>query len=130
MFENGYGIVNARTDLKITQALDIRAQQSEQETARNRDAKRSYGRRYDQVTIEGKLAVTSFKNKPVTVSITKRLQGKLLEAEGSPTTTSRTLGLAGVNPQLELELEWQVPVSPGPDDTVTLIYRYEVYIRN
>lgn len=123
-----YTTPGTSTDLKITQALAIRAQQNEQETDRQRNATKFYGYNYDKVTIKGELAVTNHKTEAVTVSIKKLLSGEVIEADADPKVSKLATGLRRVNPRSELL--WEVDVEPGEDGRQTVAYTYEVYVRN
>ncbi|MFH1742487.1 MAG: hypothetical protein ABIH23_26075, partial [bacterium] len=118
----------ASTKLKITEAVAIDAEQTENETARQRNAATYYGCNYDLVTIEGELAVTNYKGKPVTIEITKTLSGEVQETDGDPKITKLARGLQMVNPRSQIV--WEVEVEPGRDKTVKLNYTYRVYARN
>ena len=51
------------TDLRVTQALGIFAEQNEYEQSRQRNAERFHGSTYDLVTVRGELALTNHKGK-------------------------------------------------------------------
>jgi len=123
-----YTPVGADTDLRITQALAIVAEQSEFEVERQRDAERFHGYRYDKVTVRGELAITNRKGTDVTVRITKQLSGEVESAEGDPQVHRLGTGLRRVNPRSELV--WTVPVKADPEQPVKLTYRYTVFVRN
>jgi len=123
-----YTAVGAPTDLRITQALAIEAEQNEFEIERQRDAERFHGSRYDKVTVRGELALTNRKGQDVTVRITKQLTGEVVSADGKPKVHKLGTGLRKVNPSSELV--WTVPVEADPDKPVKLSYRYTVFVRN
>ena len=118
----------ASTQLKITQAVAIDAEQTEHETARQRNAATVYHGSYDLVTIQGELAVTNYKDKPVTIEITKVFSGEVQGTDGDPTVTKLARGLRNVNPQSQIV--WEIEVEPGRDKTVKLNYVYRVYVNN
>lgn len=117
----------ASTDLKITQAASISAEQNEYETKRQRNAATFYGRNYDLVTVSGKLQVTNYKSESASIRITKKLSGEILTKDGEPEETKLAKGLRSVNP--ESQLIWTVDVKPGKDNSIELNYKYQVYVR-
>ncbi|MCC6679815.1 MAG: hypothetical protein IT445_02830 [Phycisphaeraceae bacterium] len=117
----------ASTRLRITQAVSIDAEQNEYEIERQRNAANFHGYDHDLVTIRGELKVTSYKNEPADLIITKLFSGELLEADGEPQNVTLARGLRQINPRGKLE--WTVTVPPGKDHAVTLNYSYKVYTR-
>ena len=123
-----YTPATGRTELRITQAISIHAEENEYEITRKRNAARFYGSDYDLVTVRGELAVTNYKSQAVRVKITKTLTGQATEeVDGEPEIAKLARGLRRVNPRSQLI--WHVDVKPGQDNTVTLHYTYEVYVR-
>lgn len=118
-----YTASGAKTLLRITRAVDIRAEQSETEADRVRGARTAYGGDFDLVTIKGELRVYNYRNKPVTLLIKKTLSGEVLDTAPQPTVTTTTRGVWRVNPQQLLN--WELPVEAGGKVYVT--YRYKVY---
>jgi hypothetical protein len=123
-----YTTPGTSTDLKITQALAIQAEQHEVEIERQTDAARFHGSRYDLVTVQGELNITNRKDRAITLSIEKMMSGELVEADGEPTTTKLAKGLRRVNPRVQLL--WEIPIEPGEANAAKLIYTYKVYVRN
>lgn len=76
-----YTPTQGETTLKITQAVSVKAEQLEFETERKRDAARLYGYHYDLVTVDGKLSVTNFQPKTITLEITKTLSGEVKSSQ-------------------------------------------------
>lgn len=119
-----YTSVGAESCVKITKALDVRAESTEEETARERESLKLRSGYYDLVTLKGVLRITNRKTETVKLSITKYLTGEVKTAEGKPTITTQAKGLRAVNPKQKLE--WTVDVKPGAK--VELNYSYTVYI--
>jgi hypothetical protein len=115
------------SQLKITQAVSIDAQQNEVEIERQRNAETFHGSTYDKVTVEGTLLITNYKDKPVTIKITKQLSGEVVTADGGPEVVKVASGLNRVNPRSRLT--WETEAKPGKDDAVKLTYRYSFYTR-
>ncbi|HPA46411.1 MAG TPA: hypothetical protein PK395_11665 [bacterium] len=118
----------ASTELKITQAVAVNAEQTENETARERNAANFSGGSFDLVTVKGELAVTNYKDEPITLKITKTVTGEVQEADGEPTITKLARGLRTINPQSQLV--WKVDVKPGKDNVLKRSYTFKVYTRS
>ncbi len=118
----------ATTDLKITQALSISAEHNEYEIERQRGGTQFYGNNYDLVTVKGELAVTNFKDEPVTLEITKLLSGEVQKSAGDPQIVRLARGLRSVNPASRLV--WKLEVKPGKENLKKLEYVYQVYVRS
>ncbi|MEZ6192060.1 MAG: hypothetical protein R3C45_12350 [Phycisphaerales bacterium] len=115
------------SQLKITQAVSIDAQQNEVEIDRQRNAETFHGTTYDKVTVEGTLLITNYKDKPVTIKITKQLSGEVGTADGNPEVVKIASGLNRVNPRSKLT--WETEAKPGKDNAVKLTYQYSFYTR-
>jgi hypothetical protein len=111
--------------LRITQAVGIKAEQREFETARQRDAAQMYGYHYDLVTVRGELSVVNFQDKTVDLEITKTLSGELKSAEPDAKIEKLATGLRGMNGLSKLT--WTLELKPG--EKASLSYLNELYIR-
>jgi len=111
--------------VRITQAVSVKATQTEVETARERNAARFYERPYDLVSIEGNLSVENFLAKSVTLEITKTVSGEVKSSAPEADIEKVARGLRGVNP-LNV-LTWTLELNPGQVQDVT--YAYDVYVR-
>jgi hypothetical protein len=118
---------NAPAELKITQAVSVNAEQNEYEVDRQRNAGNFYGHRYDLVTVKGTLQVINYKENPVTLKITKSLDGEVQQADKDPKIQKLANGLRQVNPTSQLI--WNLEVQPGKDNQVTIEYTYTVFVR-
>ncbi len=118
----------ASSELKITQAVSVQAEHNEYEVERQRNAATFYNYRYDLVTVKGELELTNYKDKSISVKITKNLSGEVLEADADPTITKLARQLRSVNP--ESQIIWTKEVEPGKDNNVMLEYKYRLYVRN
>ncbi len=123
-----YTAPDAPTELKITQAPSIHAEQNEYEIERQRNAANFYNRSYDLVSIRGELTVTNYHGQEIHMKITKTFQGKLVEAEADAETVKLAKGLKQVNPKTKLT--WRIDVEPGKDRLKTIVYQYQTYVRN
>jgi hypothetical protein len=120
-----YTPTGAETDLRITRAVSVKAEQIEYETDRKRDAARFYGYHYDLVTVSGELEVKNFKPKPITLEITKYLSGELKSSGPQALVSKLARGLRRANPRNKLT--WTIELKAG--EQRKLHYTYEVYIR-
>ncbi len=120
-----YTSAGGRTLVKVTKALNIRAEQQEHELERKREAERLYGHEYDLVTIQGTLYLCSYKSGDVTVEISKTLSGDLQKADESPTVNKLGRGLLQVNPMNRIN--WRLTLPAGKE--VKLTYVYKVLVR-
>ncbi|HOE12597.1 MAG TPA: hypothetical protein PLQ35_17055 [bacterium] len=118
----------ASTELKITQAVAVDTEQTENETARERNAASFNRNSYDLVTVKGELAVTNYKDKPIALKITKTLIGEVQQADREPVITKLARGLRSINSQSQLV--WTVEVKPGKDNALKWSYTFTVYVRS
>lgn len=120
-----YTSPKAETRLKVTRAVDIRAEHRESEVSREASV-RMAGVRCVPVTIKGELRLWNDKGEDVTVSITKDLSGELLSASLKPEVRKVTEDLNRLNPRQETI--WQVPLPAGAKFYVS--YVYKLYVRD
>ncbi len=120
-----YTPTKAETTLKITQAVSVKAEQVELETDRKRDAAQFYGYHYDLVTVEGKLSVTNFQEKTITLEITKTLSGEVETSQPQAKIETLARGLRRMN--AVRKLTWTIELEPGQQAQVS--YIYQVYVR-
>lgn len=115
-------------EVKITKALDVRAEQDEAEVSREREAiKRNNGYpSYDLITLKGTIRIINFKGRTVSIRIKKELTGEVSATEGAPVVTKSAKGLRSMNPGQKIE--WSKDVEPGK--SVTLTYTYKLYVRS
>ncbi|MFC1738399.1 hypothetical protein ACFL1G_05025 [Planctomycetota bacterium] len=120
-----YTPAEGETTVKITQAVSVKAEQVEIEIDRKRDAAQLYGYHYDLVTVEGKLSVTNFQQKGITLEISKTLSGELKSSQPEAKVDSLARGLRRMNGVKRLT--WTIELKAG--ESQQLDYTYEVYVR-
>jgi hypothetical protein len=120
-----YTAVTGQATLRITQAVNVKAEQRELETDRKRDALQLYGDHFDLITVEGKLSVANFQQKAITVEITKTLSGEVKSSQPEAKSETLARGLRRMNALRKLT--WTIEL--GPQETKPLSYIYEVYVR-
>ena len=111
--------------LRITKAVSVKAEQTELEVARKREAARFYGDYFDLITVDGKLSVTNFQPKAITLEITKTLSGEVKASEPAAVIEKQARGLRRMNGIVNLT--WTIELGPG--ERKDLSYKYEVYVR-
>lgn len=121
-----YTSPGGKTTVRITKAVDINAEQAEYEVARTRNAANFYGYSYDLVEVRGKLKATNFKDKGVTLTITKELSGEVVKTEPAAKVEQTARGLKKVNPKSVLT--WELPIKSR--EKVEIDYSYKVYVRD
>jgi hypothetical protein len=120
-----YTSPGSKTTVKITQAVDIKAEQAEHEVERKRNAAQFYNSNYDLVTVRGQLKLANFKNKEVKLYITKDLSGQVLKTTPEAKVDQIAKGLKKVNPHSQLC--WELPIKAR--DKIEIEYQYNVYVR-
>ena len=120
-----YTPVGGEATLKITVAVDVKADQAEFERERQRDALNFRGWSYDRVTVDGKLSVHNLKQTQVTVEITKLLSGEVQASKPEAAAEKLAGGLRAVNPLNRLR--WTLTLEPGQEQQIT--YAYQVLVR-
>ncbi len=115
----------SKTTLRITKAVSVKAEQTELETARKREAERFYGDYFDLITVEGKLSVRNLQQKAITLEITKTLSGEVKASEPVAAIEKQARGLRRMNGIVNLA--WTIELGPG--ERKYLSYKYEVYVR-
>lgn len=122
-----YASPGGKAELQITKAMDVSADQIEEELSRERGAlKNTYNSvTHDLVTLKGTLTLVNRKTEPVSVRIRKNLTGEVLSSSPEAKVTKTARGLRDVNSRALLE--WTETVQPGK--SLTLTYQYKVYIR-
>jgi hypothetical protein len=115
----------SKTTVRITKAVDIKAEQAEYEATRQRNAATFYNTSYDLVEVRGKLEAVNYKDKSITLTITKELSGEVLKSAPAARVTQTAKGLRKVNPKSVLV--WELPVrSKGK---LVIEYGYKVYVQ-
>jgi hypothetical protein len=120
-----YTPVQGETTVRITRAVSVKAEQVEFEIERKRDALRMYGDHFDLITVQGKLSVTNFLPKPITLEITKTLSGEVKSSQPEAKIEKLARGLRRVN--TTAKLTWTIKLKT--DEHKEIGYTYDVYVR-
>jgi hypothetical protein len=115
-----YTAPTAETVVKITHAVGVKAEQTEIETNRERDAVSFYGSHFDRVTIEGTLRLTNFKDEVISIEITNTLSGDVSSTDPKAEDTALARGLKAMNPTHDLT--WKLDLKPGKSREITYTY--------
>lgn len=110
-----------QSNLKLTVATDIRAEQSEKEASRK--VVNVGHDDFDEITVNGTLQIKSMKPAAVKMNVKKMLTGEVLQSEGGKVSRV-TKRLSAVNPKSEIE--WDFDLAPGVEKQLT--YQYKVLI--
>jgi len=121
-----YTSPGSRTTVRITQAVDIRAEQAEYEVDRKRNAANFNGYSHDLVEVRGKLKAANYKNKDITLSITKTIDGEVVRTAPEARVEITARGLKQVNPNCILS--WELPIKAR--DKIEIEYSYKLYVRS
>jgi hypothetical protein len=119
-----YTSAGAETLVRMTKALDVRAEDAEEEIERERIERQIRGGYYDLVTLKGTLDITNRKAEDIKLSITKELTGEVVSADMNPKKKSIVRGLRAVNPRQQLT--WEIDIKKGEKKTIA--YTYKVYV--
>lgn len=114
--------------IRMSKALDVHAEQSEEEVTRERGAiKNTYNQNvYDLVTLKGTIEIHNGKSEEVKMKISKDLTGEIVTADNNPKIVKTAKGLKDVNPRQHLE--WTPQIASGKSITIT--YSYKLYVRS
>ena len=117
--------VKEKGTIKITRAMNVKAEQIELEKERKHNAAQWYNTNWDLVTVEGKLSVTNNQDKPITLEVTKSLSGevKAMQPEAKLEKLAKSLRMVNAN----VRLTWTMELAAGEQKEIG--YTYEVYVR-
>ena len=117
--------VKEKGTVKITRAMNVKAEQIELEKDRKHNAAQWYNTNWDLVTVEGKLSVTNNQDKPITLEVTKSLSGevKAMQPEAKLEKLAKSLRMVNAN----VRLTWTMELAAGEQKEIG--YTYEVYVR-
>jgi len=123
--QSGWVNVGGRATIPLTRALSVSGVYSETEEEGGRGEVRVFGLRCREAIVEGSIELTNRRGEPVEAVIRRHFSGDLIEAQGEPAQRLLGVGARSLNPRQELV--WRREVAAG--DTVTLSFRYKVYVR-
>jgi len=124
-----YTSVGAETLVKITKALDIRADKKTEEVARERGVIKDSNNNpiWDLVTVKETFLISNRKSEKVKLRVNKMIRGDSVTADFEAKDQKTAQGLSDMNPMHRLE--WNVEVEPGKTQTLTCTYKTYVFTR-
>ncbi len=120
-----YTPVKGRGTVKITRAVNVKAEQIELEKDRKRDAGHWYNYSWDLVAVDGNLSATNLQDKPITLEISKLLSGEVKSTQPEARQEKLAKSLRAVNPNIKLT--WTIELAANEKKEIS--YSYEVYVR-
>lgn len=111
--------------IRITKALSIGTQYSENEEENQRENLSIGGSNYRRSKVKATLTLRNSRDKAAAMLITKQFSGEMIEASDKPQSRLRTEGVGSVNPRRELA--WNLDLAPGEEKIIT--FRYSVLVR-
>lgn len=122
-----YTPASAEALVKMNKALDVRAEQTEEEVSRERQSLRLPNNvAYDLVTLKGTIVVRNTKPDAITLKVTRDLTGELISTTGEPKVTTTAKGLRQMNPVQRLV--WTSTIAGGKETQLT--YNYKLLVRS
>lgn len=118
-----YAPPKGKTNLKLTLATDVRAEQTQIEASRA-TTKIGYTE-FDEVTVNGKLKIKNMKPKDIKMNVHKEVVGEVSESSEGGKVTKVAKKLTAVNPQSEIE--WEFALAAGAEKELT--YNYKILVR-
>lgn len=108
--------------LRVTQAVQIGAEQLEVETEREPGGYKAGRDSYDIVHVRGTLRVNNHKATAVELRITRTLEGQVSESQPKAEVTTLASGIGNVNPTQKVT--WEVTVAANEAKDLTYDYKY------
>ena len=121
-----YTPAGGKSTLRITRAVNVKAEQAEFEIERKRDAAHFYGNSWDLVTVSGKLSITNIQSKAISLEIVKTLSGDVNSMQPEAKMQKLAKALKAVNSTTQLT--WNFELSPN--ENKELSYTFQVYVRH
>lgn len=118
-----YVSAGAEATVRVTKALDIRAESIDEERER-RTVTVPFGtgqRTLHEVTVEGRITVHNRKERAVTMRVTRRLSGEVLSVDQGGRSTRTMHGLRDINP--ESTVVWEPTIDPGKTLEMRVVYK-------
>jgi len=120
-----YTPIKEKGTVKITRAMNVKAEQIELEKERKHNAAQWYSSYWDLVTVDGKLSITNFEEKAITLEISKMASGEIKSMQPEAKVEKLAKMLRRVNSNIKLT--WIIELASG--QTKEIAYTYEVYVR-
>ena len=109
--------------MKLSKAVDVQVKNEEEETQREKsNLRKSNSSSYEKVTTDGVISLTNYKDKKITMRITKKIEGVYVKSDNKG--KSRKVKGTAYDDDIVSELYWEVEVPAG--GKLTLKYQYYV----
>jgi hypothetical protein len=126
----------AEAEVRVTKALDIRVERSEEEVKREKGVvtqKVHIGGSvfedrplFDRLHVKGTLIIRNLKTQRVTVKVAKTLTGEVASASHDSKVVKLAKGIKDLNPTSQIT--WQLDVDPGK--SLSLTYEFSILVRS
>ena len=117
---------NGKASVKLTVASDVAVQHTEYEVEREENKKNSDGYHYDLVTVEAKISLKNYKNKPIVLNLNRNVIGEMKESSTN-WTVNKKMDMYKIMNKTN-QVQWQINLNPNDNQTIT--YKYQIYIRH
>lgn len=107
-----YTPVKGSSVLQLSKAVDVQVKNEEEETSREKsNVKRTASAYYERVNSSGIITVTNFKDKKITMKVSKRIEGIYVRSDNGG--KSRKVKAGEDDSEAETEIYWEVEVPAG-----------------
>ena len=111
--------------IKLTQAPDIKVEETETVVSNKEDVKKLDGYTYDLTTIQNEIVIVNSKKQSIDMAISKAVGGTLKDVS-IKYTNKKTVDKRNLNPTNNLEIRPTLKAG----ETIKITYTYEAYIQN
>jgi hypothetical protein len=116
-----YTPVKGNSEMKLSKAVDVQVKNEEEETHREKsNIKKSNTNSYEKITTDGVITLSNFKDKKITMRVTKRIEGVYVRSDNNG--KSRKIKGTISDDEIVSELYWEIEVPAG--SKLTLKYQY------
>jgi hypothetical protein len=107
-----YTPVRGNSEMQLSKAVDVQVKNEEEETGRVKSTvKRSASVYYEQINSSGLITITNYKDKKITMRVTKRIDGVYAKSDNNG--KSRKVKTGADDSDTVTELYWEVEVPAG-----------------
>jgi hypothetical protein len=119
-----YTPVNDKQEINLSKAIDVPVKNEETETKREKAARKlSKGNYADKVSYSGVIKINNLQNKKITITVTKAIEGVVLDAGDNGTI--KKIKDAGTGTNSYSHIKWEITLNPN--EKKELFYNYTVY---
>jgi hypothetical protein len=114
------------SNIKITASPDVQVSQIESVKNRDENGKTLFGQQYFKATIEAKVTIKNFKDKPINFELCRHFSGTLGKSDLAWKILQQTVPV--YTPNTENQIAWNLSLKAGEEKVIT--YTYDVYGHN